>query len=259
MGSVLELMQNSKFLKEIGRVKGYEKYLNANFYKNGLSGVLNQLVYAIDFRTMSYIHLSRNVKEVFGLEYDYVFRNGPMCIYQHILPEDNQLLDKKILKCITETSFAEKDFEPENLRFAYNFRLKTDTGEVRCVLNRFSIIIYGEEGIPMLIVGTMTNVSHMYNKRELFCEGTRLNADGTVSVILHQVFPLSQPENDCQLSKKEKEILTLVSKGYISKEIAEQTNRSIETIHTHRKNILKKMQCNNITEAVLKGKDLNWF
>ncbi|MDX1348901.1 MAG: helix-turn-helix transcriptional regulator [Putridiphycobacter sp.] len=252
-------MKNSRFLKEVKRVKGYEQYMNATYFDDGLSGVLNQLVYAIDFRSMTYIYLSKNVKEVFGLEYDYIIENGPMSIYRHTPEEDTALLDRHILKAITQTAYAEKDNEPENLRFAYNFRLKTDTGQLKCLLNRFSILIYGEKGIPFVVVGTMTDVSHLYDKRELFCEGTRFHGDGTSSIILHKVFPLQNGKAKPNLTKKEIEVLKLVMDGYISKEIAEKTNRSIETIHTHRKNILKKMKCNNITEAVLMAKEANWF
>lgn len=257
--SVLKLINNSKFIKEIKFIDGYEKFLKSSYYDNSLSAVLNQLVYAIDFRNQSFIHLSKNVNEVFGLSYDEMIANGPMDLYKYILPEDNELLDKKILKCITEVALKEKDFEPENLRFAYNFRLKDSNGHQRCILNRFSVIIFGEYGLPLVFVGTMTDVTHLYDKRELFCEGTRVHKDGSTTEILYKVFPSLPKKNDFSLSKKEFEVLALVVKGYISKEIADKTNRSIETIHSHRKNIIKKMNCNNITDAVLIAKDLNWF
>jgi len=257
--SVLKLMEDSKFRKEIKKIDGYEKYLNSSFYKGGMGGMLNQLEYAVDFREMSFIHLSKNVKEVFGLEYDFVKENGPLSIYNYVLDEDNELLDKSILKEISTVAFKEKDFEPENLRFAYNFRMKTKEGELRCILNRLTVIIYGDHGLPLVMVGTMTDVTHMCNKSKLFCEGSRINADGSISVILHKEFPVNKEKVNHNLSKKEAEVLKLVMDGHISKEIAAITSRSIETIHSHRKNIIKKLKCNSITDAVLLAKEGSWF
>ncbi|MFK8044766.1 MAG: LuxR C-terminal-related transcriptional regulator [Crocinitomicaceae bacterium] len=259
MDSVLQLLKDSKFRKEIKKIDGYEQYLNSSFYEGGLGGMLNQLEYAIDFRDMSFIHLSKNVKEVFGLEYEFLKTNGPMSIYDFIPDEDNQLLDREILKEVSIAADKEKDFEPENLRFAYNFRINTNNGKLRCILNRLTVIIYGDHGLPLVTVGTMTDVTHMCNENKLFCEGSRINADGTISVILHKEFPLLNKEKNHNLSKKEIEVLRLVMEGHISKEIAILTNRSIETIHSHRKNIIKKLKCNSITDAALLAKGGNWF
>lgn len=52
------------------------------------------------------------------------------------------------------------------------------------------------------------------------------------------------------LSKREKEILKLISKGLSSKEIAETLIVSFHTIETHRKNILKKLNFKNVAELV---------
>ncbi len=52
------------------------------------------------------------------------------------------------------------------------------------------------------------------------------------------------------LSKKEKQILKLISEGQNSKEIAEKLNLSTRTVSNHRANMLKKTKMNNTTELV---------
>ncbi len=47
-------------------------------------------------------------------------------------------------------------------------------------------------------------------------------------------------EGASELTKRERDILVLVAKGLMSKEIAEQLNISIHTVISHRKNITKK-------------------
>jgi len=54
------------------------------------------------------------------------------------------------------------------------------------------------------------------------------------------------------LTKREKEILQLIYDGVGNKEIADQLGKSIRTIETHRFNIMKKLEVNNITELLKK-------
>lgn len=58
--------------------------------------------------------------------------------------------------------------------------------------------------------------------------------------------------NDYDLTKREKEILKLIYEGVGNKEIAEQLNKSIRTIETHRFNIMKKLKVGNVVELFKK-------
>lgn len=55
------------------------------------------------------------------------------------------------------------------------------------------------------------------------------------------------------VSKREKEIINLISKGFTSDEIADKLYISKHTIETHRKNIFNKLQVNNIAALVKKS------
>ena len=55
---------------------------------------------------------------------------------------------------------------------------------------------------------------------------------------------------DQQLTKREKEILLLIRQGFLSKEIAYKLNLSIYTVNNHRKNILAKLNVDNVIEAI---------
>lgn len=53
-------------------------------------------------------------------------------------------------------------------------------------------------------------------------------------------------------TNKEREVLTLVSYGLTTKEIASRLNLSHHTVESHRKNLLKKFQAKNSAELVHK-------
>ena len=57
---------------------------------------------------------------------------------------------------------------------------------------------------------------------------------------------------ETQLTPREKEILLLIRRGFLSKEIADQLNLSVYTVSNHRKNILEKLKANNSIEAINK-------
>ena len=55
-----------------------------------------------------------------------------------------------------------------------------------------------------------------------------------------------------QLTKREDEILKLLSKGFLYKEIGEQLFISADTVHNHIRHIYEKLQVHSRTEAVVK-------
>ncbi len=64
----------------------------------------------------------------------------------------------------------------------------------------------------------------------------------------------SNPAEDCAptpLTEREIEVVKLVAKGLIAKEIAGELGLSTHTIYTHRKNIMRKLKINTATELVL--------
>ena len=52
------------------------------------------------------------------------------------------------------------------------------------------------------------------------------------------------------LTPKEKEVLQLIAEGYSSKQIAKTFNLSLNTIHVHRNNIMKKLNIHKQAELV---------
>lgn len=55
----------------------------------------------------------------------------------------------------------------------------------------------------------------------------------------------------CPLTPREIEIVQLIAKGLIAKEIAGMLNLSTHTVYTHRKNIMKKLNLNTSSQLVL--------
>ncbi|NDW12192.1 DNA-binding response regulator [Bacteroides sp. 214] len=68
-----------------------------------------------------------------------------------------------------------------------------------------------------------------------------------VQFLTEQTPPTLPKEEDKDLSIREIEVLVLVSKGYINKEIADKLNISLTTVITHRKNITEKLGIKSVS------------
>ena len=82
--------------------------------------------------------------------------------------------------------------------------------------------------------------------------GEKFYCHKILDMIIERSFPTKK--EDCSattLTPREKEILTLVAKGKVAKEIAADLHISPHTIYTHRKNILKKLQLTSPTEMIV--------
>lgn len=103
-----------------------------------------------------------------------------------------------------------------------------------------------------------------FDKSELFAAiGKVMNHEvytsKTVSAILATNYinqEFSNKQNsivNVEVTKREKEIIELISAGYSNKEIAEKINLSTSTVDVHRYNILRKLNVKNTAEMIMKA------
>jgi len=81
--------------------------------------------------------------------------------------------------------------------------------------------------------------------------GEKFYCHKILDLIVQKSFPKKKQEGINLLTPREKEILTLVAKGKIAKEIASDLNISPHTIYTHRKNILGKLNLTSPMEMIV--------
>jgi DNA-binding NarL/FixJ family response regulator len=64
---------------------------------------------------------------------------------------------------------------------------------------------------------------------------------------------IKKPQSDMeQLTKREHEILALLAKGFLYKEIADQLGISLSTVRAHLHTVYEKLHVQSRTEAVVK-------
>lgn len=84
-------------------------------------------------------------------------------------------------------------------------------------------------------------------------KGEKFYCNKVIDIILNKQFSTEEEEN-CEptaLSERENEITALVASGFTNKEIGEKLHLSHHTIHTHRRNILKKLGIKSTSELTV--------
>ena len=171
-------------------------------------------------------------------------------IYKRIHPDD--LFQRHLLE-LEFFNFL-KIIEPEErLNYATKCKIRTLNAkkEYQYIMHRSFYLKNSSEGGLWLAV-CLYNYS--FEKA-----GTIIGVDGKiVNTKTGETFYIDTYENCINLlTSREKEILLLISKGEISKAIADQLNISINTVNRHRQNILEKLNVNNSIEALKTAEALN--
>jgi DNA-binding NarL/FixJ family response regulator len=87
--------------------------------------------------------------------------------------------------------------------------------------------------------------------KELYEGGSPMNAEIAKKLVL-RFQKVAGHMSEFHLTEKERQILNLVSKGYLNKEIAHELNNSINTIKQHIRHIYEKLHVQNKAEAINK-------
>ena len=108
-----------------------------------------------------------------------------------------------------------------------------------------------EQGVNSYLTKTC-NEEEIIDAVKATAKGEKFFCTKVLDYLLEKSF--AKEEENCAptpLTPRETEIVKLVAKGLLAKEIADVLNLSTHTVYTHRKNIMKKLQLNTSSELVL--------
>lgn len=95
--------------------------------------------------------------------------------------------------------------------------------------------------------------SRLFSAIEEAVEGGAPMSPSIARMVLDSMHETRLPENPYQLTPKEKEVLSALSKGFSYKLIGAEVSISIDTVRSHIRKIYEKLHVHSQTEAVLKA------
>jgi DNA-binding CsgD family transcriptional regulator len=140
-------------------------------------------------------------------------------------------------------------------KVSYDYRIRKANGEYIRILQQNIAIETTPDGSIIRTIGMHTDISHL--KKETKTSLSFIGLDGEPSYYDVDILSVMK-SRDLLFTKREKEILSHISNGYKSKKIGEMLHISKTTVDTHRKNILKKTECQSITQLIAKAVKEGW-
>ncbi|MFO7448167.1 MAG: LuxR C-terminal-related transcriptional regulator [Ignavibacteriaceae bacterium] len=215
--------------------------------------------FVIDFFDMSISHISSGFAEIHGMDSSDIGSINDILNLIH--PDDMSFVvaaEKKALDFVYKNIGVEKI---TRYKESYNFRAKI-AGENYHLFNHQSLVLtVDENGNFIKSLNILTDINHITNKNNykfsiigLADEPSYLNMD---------VYENGDKQNNrfCGniFSKRELEIIKLLSEGNNTRSIAEKLFVAAETIKTHKKNIFKKTGCKKSAELVARSMSGGWI
>lgn len=210
-------------------------------------GMSEGLVIAcFDYRNLNLAFFTGNVEKLTGYPESIFRKKGMEASFTMIHPEDRPELfrfQKIVFENFHQLSLSER----HTFEFSYSTRwVNRLTGEVIWMMGRVRPYLIDEAGnfamdlhIIVQLFTPPKTMGYDWNYSYTKDDGTRIFVSKNTPV-----------NREITLTKKEKEIVKLILGGKETKEISLLLNISVNTVGTHRKNILKKLGARNVGEMI---------
>lgn len=135
-----------------------------------------------------------------------------------------------------------------NYKVHYDYRIRCANNCYKWILQQVSTIQSSNDGGVIRVLGVHTDISLLKTDHKPLGLSF-IGLDGEPSY-----YNVLSPNNNstiyCSLTKREKEVLALLSVGKSSIEIADELFISKQTVATHRKNIIRKLDAKSFAELL---------
>jgi DNA-binding CsgD family transcriptional regulator len=207
-----------------------------------------QVFFLLDYRTKKYLYVSENVTTVSGFDIDKIYSGGIEYLSEFYHPDDVEkfpfifraLADKisrlradEILKC--------------KLSYDYRVRFLNDNGNYNRILqDNIPLVVDDQRNIVYGVI-VITNISLFKKTDSINYKVVSYTNEDQPLTILEGVVGKDTIE---KISGREKEVIRLTANGLTEKEIADKLSISIQTVKSHRKNLIRRTGVKNSAELI---------
>ena len=220
------------------------------------------------------LYVENSFKKLTGYPPENFLKKGMDLWFPLIHPEDLPSVTEKIVQshqALFRPGFTKQQLSP----LVVEYRFKRPTGEWRKITDTKYLLFPGNEVAIDKILCKFELINPDNEKgmdtEEILRKGkscTKMLEFAMVHAHGHAKQPLHEsgdhakkdtPSATPQLTRREKEILLLIGEGLSTKMIADKCHISINTVETHRRHLLEKLQVKNSMELIKEASKLFWL
>lgn len=215
-----------------------------------LSKISRSCAFVVDVYKCNYTYASSNFVDLLGYDshkIETLERQGDY-LESRIHPDDRAQL--ATLQVTLAQFIYNLPLEQRNdYSNIYSFRMLNARQQYIRVTSRHQVLEQDRNGKAWLIIGNMDISPNQKDFETVDCAVLNLKNGEIFS-------PSLLPLPSANLTNREIEILRLIQKGLLSKEIADKLCISIHTVNIHRQNLLRKLGVQNSIEAIRLGQEV---
>lgn len=211
-----------------------------------LSVVQNSVVSIFDLAQMEHAYLSPNFADLLGWDPEKISSPDNEYINDRMHPDDFSHLNQvswQFFELILRVDPVWRE-QMKFIKLIMDYRTQGKDGNYVRVIEQHKLLELDKYGNAWLSMSVL-DLSPDQDLSSL-CRYRLVN---TLTGELYH-FPSVELITEHKLSFREKEILQLLGKGLISKQIADKLFISVNTVNTHRQRIIEKLNVSNTAEAV---------
>ena len=206
------------------------------------------------------IFMEPSPEEITGFTLEEMIAGGTDMQISRIHPDDISGLYDKALRIIQKNSAATQQGK-RTIPMVLQYRIKRADGEWREFVET-KIFRYLQNGHRDRVLGKVVDITEQASHDRLRAQQF-LSEPGNDYPFLNSLDKFKKnpviSEGIGEITKREKEILYLIGAGFSTKQIASQLFISINTVQTHRSNLLRKLQVKNSMELIREVSKAFWL
>ncbi|MGX5819324.1 LuxR C-terminal-related transcriptional regulator [Chitinophaga lutea] len=208
--------------------------------------------YVIDFEARALQFVSPSIRAVLGLNPDTVVFND---IIERVHPDDIDFVaaaESAIMEVLHQQPALQ-----HSCKTSFCFRFRMPDGGYHMFHHQAVLLSPNASGRYWTALNIHTDIAHLTttnNYKAHLMDVRNNNAVLTLEVPSFGI-PAAIP---CVFTRREREIVRLLSKGLVNKQIADELSIALHTVLTHRKNIMQKAEAKSPAELMAKCLENGW-
>lgn len=192
-------------------------------------------------------YISKNMTSCIGLDKELLLQKGMRNFWNRIHPEDIEVWLKALNDLMVFTLEEISIDKRQRMSYTWNYRLKNASDEYVNIVQNTTPLEFDVNMKPIIGLAHYTVLDQKI-KMPITATAKLLNDNNEYETKYFNNFSQKLLTNG--LSNRERDVIRLLTINKSSKEIAECLNISPNTVDTHRRNILKKLNISSTGELV---------
>lgn len=192
-------------------------------------------------------HVCDNFKLILGYEKNELLNNGLPFHFSNYHPEDVENWQRILNELMVFTMTNIPKEQRHECVYTWTYRIKTKKGIFLNIQESLTPIYFDTSGKPLVGFSQSTVIDNVKKQPQIgVCK--KLNSNAEYETLYYKNYSKSILLD--KLSKRELDIVRLLSQSLSTKEISSRLNISNNTTSTHRKNILSKLDFTSTSEII---------